>query len=99
MFLQIKVTWKLLSQNSLEKRVSVLHSPPILSLLFHLAPLLPSSSPLPLYFDEKEICKNTRKDTNVINPQTGVALEVDVWLPERHLSFEFQVCHSSFYCE
>lgn len=34
---------------------------------------------------------NVRKDANLLNPTTKQPLEVDIWLPDFHLYFEFQV--------
>jgi len=34
---------------------------------------------------------NARKETGILNPETGHFLEVDVYLPSLNLGFEFQV--------
>eukprot|EP00026_Physarum_polycephalum_P003033 Phypoly_transcript_03042.p1 GENE.Phypoly_transcript_03042~~Phypoly_transcript_03042.p1 ORF type:complete len:819 (-),score=106.58 Phypoly_transcript_03042:30-2486(-) len=41
-------------------------------------------------FPENKIISNARKQSNVINPQNKNAFELDVWLPEIKLAFEFQ---------
>lgn len=36
-------------------------------------------------------CKaNARKEANLVNPKTGVYLEVDLWFPQLSLAFEYQ---------
>jgi len=42
-------------------------------------------------FPGESILSNVRKEGNVINPSTGRFLEIDLWLPDRLISFEFQV--------
>jgi hypothetical protein len=39
----------------------------------------------------KDIQQNLRKEMNIVYPPTGYFLEVDLWLPELNLAFEFQV--------
>ena len=34
---------------------------------------------------------NARKDTEILNPQTGKYLELDIYLPALKLAFEYQV--------
>jgi hypothetical protein len=34
---------------------------------------------------------NARKETSLRNDVTGACLELDVWFPQLHLAFEFQV--------
>lgn len=42
-------------------------------------------------FPGENILSNVRKEGNVINPSTGRFLEIDLWLPNHLISFEFQV--------
>lgn len=35
--------------------------------------------------------QNARKKANIKNPHTGTYLELDIWMPELKLAFEFQV--------
>jgi hypothetical protein len=41
--------------------------------------------------NDAEIISNSRKQSNIINPQNKKAFELDIWLPEIKLAFEFQV--------
>jgi len=34
---------------------------------------------------------NTKKETKLINPETGNLLELDIYFPSLHLAFEYQV--------
>lgn len=44
----------------------------------------------------EDIIKNARKVAMVISPQTGRPLEVDFWIPDLQLAFEFQVPYYFF---
>jgi hypothetical protein len=43
-------------------------------------------------FDVLHVRHEARKEASLINPATGGYLEVDLWIPELNLYFEFQVC-------
>ena len=34
---------------------------------------------------------NARKEAQLLNPETGDYLELDIWLPSLNLAFEYQV--------
>ena len=38
-----------------------------------------------------EIIVNARKDVGIISPETGEFLEIDVWIANLRLGFEYQV--------
>jgi len=38
-----------------------------------------------------EIKTNVRKESTLVNPYTGNAMELDIYLPSLNLAFEFQV--------
>eukprot|EP00026_Physarum_polycephalum_P001103 Phypoly_transcript_01104.p1 GENE.Phypoly_transcript_01104~~Phypoly_transcript_01104.p1 ORF type:complete len:992 (-),score=189.41 Phypoly_transcript_01104:668-3643(-) len=66
------------------------------------SPSTPCSSPvdqdvleveLQSLFPGSYIHKNRRKTTHIISPFTGNPLELDFWLPEFNLAFEFQDIH------
>jgi hypothetical protein len=39
----------------------------------------------------KDIQQNLRKEMGILYPPTGYFLEVDLWVPDLKLAFEFQV--------
>eukprot|EP00026_Physarum_polycephalum_P002043 Phypoly_transcript_02047.p1 GENE.Phypoly_transcript_02047~~Phypoly_transcript_02047.p1 ORF type:complete len:791 (+),score=118.55 Phypoly_transcript_02047:121-2493(+) len=41
-------------------------------------------------FPNEDIVTNVKKDSDVINPKTGHHFEIDLWLPNTSLCFEFQ---------
>jgi hypothetical protein len=41
-----------------------------------------------------DVKSNSRKESRIVNSKTGRFFEVDVWLPNLQLGFEFQVCHA-----
>lgn len=41
-------------------------------------------------FPGENVLKNSRKEASIKNPATGLYLELDLWLPERNICFEFQ---------
>jgi hypothetical protein len=69
------------------------HFPPLQGVLIFLF--------FPIFFiyllQKKYILKNTRKKSDIISPFTRAFMELDFWLPELNLAFEFQVCSFSFY--
>ena len=45
------------------------------------------------YFHQSsDIVTNVRKEADIINPSSGLFLELDVWIPSLKICFEFQVC-------
>lgn len=34
---------------------------------------------------------NVRKEANLVSPLSGLFLELDVWIPEKKIAFEYQV--------
>ena len=44
----------------------------------------------------KEILVNTRKDAQIKDPVTGHNMELDIWIPSKKISFEFQVSSLPF---
>lgn len=38
-----------------------------------------------------DIITNARKEANIVSPHTRYFLELDFWLPDLHLAFEYQV--------
>ncbi len=42
-------------------------------------------------FPSTKITFNSRRDTNIKSPFTGNLLEIDIWIPELRLGFEYQV--------
>lgn len=44
------------------------------------------------YWLNVDIEYNARKLANIKNPHTGRALELDIWIPNHQICFEFQVC-------
>ena len=45
----------------------------------------------------KEIFVNTKKDAQIKDPVTGHNMELDIWIPSKKISFEFQVLFLSSY--
>ena len=41
---------------------------------------------------DEEIKINARREADIINPESGQYLELDIWIPSRNLAFEYQVC-------
>ena len=39
----------------------------------------------------KDIKTNSRRGSSLVNPITSKFLEIDVWVPDRNICFEFQV--------
>ena len=57
--------------------------------IYHVLPLLYPFS----FFDVcKYILKNAKKEVQIISPFTQRYLEVDIWIPELRIGFEYQVC-------
>jgi len=43
---------------------------------------------------DKSIKVNARREVNIVDPKTGALLELDIYIPELKLGFEYQVCCS-----
>ncbi len=42
-------------------------------------------------FSSEKVFSNVRKELQIINPETGIPLEIDIWIPSLKIGFEFQV--------
>ena len=83
---------KFAQQHRLEQRVKALF--PVCSLFICVTKLCPQliiCVALNLMQDE-EIKINARREADIINPESGQYLELDIWIPSRNLAFEYQVC-------
>ncbi len=97
------IGFKILLQFMLEKAVKIAHSRYVHqgrleNVLKQIFPSKTGTSDFLLQHSAKshtsiiEIKVNSRKYSSIKDPTTGRYLELDVWVPEFNLCFEFQVC-------